>query len=45
MELFQIYVTRQSKVAVVAENSENMEMTILKNLWMNSDQYCVTEVP
>ena len=45
----QIYVTGQSDsprwpLAVVAKNSKNMKMTILKNLWMNSDQYYVTQV-
>ena len=33
MELFQIYVTGQSKMAVaVAKNSENIKMTNLKSL-------------
>ena len=30
--------------AAVIKNSKNMKMTILKNIWMNSDQYYVTKV-
>ena len=30
--------------AVFTLNSENMKMTFLKNLWMNSNQYCVRTI-
>ena len=40
---FKIYADVQSKMAVGCcyENSKNMKMTILQNLWMNLGQYYV----